>query len=89
MSKIKSGDEIIIRGIITPCEWNDNESVKSISISSEDEQEYLVEDSVKGRELLRNLRKMICASGTCREDEDGRKYFKVKKYWRITSSSMI
>ena len=89
MTAIDPENEIIIRGIITPCEWNNDESVKSVSISSEDEQEYLVENSVKSRELLKNLRKMVCAVGTRREDKNGRKYLRVKKYWLITGPSMV
>jgi len=71
MKNIESENEIIIRGIITPCEWNEDESVKSVSIASEDEQEYLVEYSDKNIELLRYLRKMICATGKYREDKNG------------------
>jgi hypothetical protein len=89
MKKSNSEKEITIRGIITPREWNENESVKSVSIESEDEQEYIVENSDENKELLRFLRMMIYATGTCREEKNGKKYFKMKKYWLTTPPSMI
>ena len=88
MKNFEYKDEIVICGIITPCEWNENESVKSVSIESEDEQEYRVEHSDKNKELLKFLRMMIYASGTCREDKNGKKYLKVSKYWLTTPPSM-
>ena len=89
MKNLEPKSEIIIRGIVTPREWGADESIKSVSIQAEDEIEYLVEDSDKGKELLRSLRRMICATGTCTEDKNGSKYFKVKKYWLITEASTI
>jgi hypothetical protein len=89
MKNHESKSEIIIRGIVTPREWGADESIKSVSIQAEDEIEYLVEDSDKGKELLRSLQRMICATGTCTEDKNGSKYFRVKKYWLITESSTI
>ena len=89
MKDLETKNGIIIRGVVTPREWGADESIKSVSIQAEDEIEYLVEDLDKGKELLRSLRSMICATGTCTEDKNGRKYFRVKKYWLITAASTI
>lgn len=89
MKNLEPKNEIIIRGVVTPREWGADERIKSVSIQAEDEIEYLVEDSDKGKELLRSLRSMICATGTCREDKNGRNYFRVKKYWLISEASTI
>jgi len=89
MKKFETENEITICGIIIPREWGENECVKAVSIESEDEQEYLVEPSDENKELLRFLRKMIYATGTCREDKNGKKYFKMEKYWLITAPSML
>ena len=80
MKNLNNKNEITICGIITPCEWNEDESVKSISIESEDEQEYRVEHSDQSKELLQLLRIKVYATGTCREDKNGKKYINLKKY---------
>ena len=75
--------EITIRGLIVPAEWDDKGSVISISISTFNEDEYLVDKDSVSKELYSYLREGVEVSGFVREEE-GIKKIKIKRY-RITN----
>ena len=68
-----------IRGLITPSEWDENGKILSISISTFDEEEYVVDKDEKGECLLPFLHKEIEIFGLIRK-EGADKRIKIKKY---------
>lgn len=73
-----------IRGIVIPVDWDEQGEALSAAISSPDEQEYLIEQDARGKELLRLMRQEIEAHGVVRKATKGRKIIKVISYglWR-------
>jgi hypothetical protein len=69
----------MIRGVIIPMDWDEHGNVVRIAISSNDENEYLVEKGGKGSELLAFIRKEVEVGGVIKE-EDHRKVIMVKQY---------
>jgi hypothetical protein len=70
---------IRIRGIVIPVEWDERGNVISVAISSQDEDEYLIENQEKGRELRAFSREEVEVFGVLTEEGD-RKRIKVKRY---------
>ena len=76
-----------IRGLIVPSEWDDTGNVISISISTFNEDEYLVDIDSISKNLLSYLREGVEVSGIVREEE-GIKRINIKRYW-IRNMSFI
>ena len=77
----KTGDELTtVRGIVIPVDWDEQGNALAAAISGLDEQEYLVEQDAKGRELLGLMRRAIEVSGMVSKAVKGRKRIKVKSY---------
>lgn len=75
------GDEpTTVRGIVIPVDWDEEGNALAVIISSLDEQEYLIQQDAKGKELLRLMRQEIEAMGVVKEGSKGRKTIKVKSY---------
>jgi hypothetical protein len=70
---------IRIRGIVIPVEWDERGNVISVAISSQDEDEYLIENQEKGQELRAFSREEVEVFGVLTEEGD-RKRIKVKRY---------
>jgi hypothetical protein len=70
---------IRIRGIVIPVEWDEKGNVISVAISSQDEDEYLIENQEKGQELRAFSREEVEVFGVLTEEGD-RKRIKVKRY---------
>ncbi|NQT54821.1 MAG: hypothetical protein HQ551_01175 [Desulfobacteraceae bacterium] len=80
--KRKAGNNLVtIRGILVPVDWDEKGNVVSVSVSTYDEDEYLIkiERHKKGEELLSLIRKEVEVSGLVHEHE-GSKIITVKKY---------
>ena len=71
---------ITLRGIVTPCAWDTDDTVSDICISSDAEEEFIVVPSGKGRDLHNHLRSFVQVKGVIFRDKDGRKMIQVKKY---------
>lgn len=52
-----------IYGIVIPAAWNEKGEVISVAIATYNEGRYLVEDNIKGRQLLSLLRKRVVVKG--------------------------
>ena len=74
------GIERTIHGTIFPVEWDENDNVVQVVIDTPDQDGYLIEQNMKGKELLDFIRREVEVSGTMREDEGGNLIFKVKEY---------
>jgi hypothetical protein len=68
-----------IAGVIVPADWDRQGNVTGVSISTFDEEEYLVQEQAKGAELIQHLRKDAEVVGWV-EVERGKKKITVKHY---------
>ena len=59
-----------IRGLIIPAEWDDEGNVKGIAISTRQEEEYRIDMSHKGKELMAYLQREAEVRGFLREEEN-------------------
>ena len=91
MKKASSGKEVkkkrgtvdkltTVRGIVIPADWDEEGNMLAVAISGSDEQEYLIEQNAKGKELLELIRHEIEIDGLVRKAIKGRKTVKVKSY---------
>ena len=71
--------QITVRGLIVPSEWDDKGGVISISISTFNEDEYLIDKDRMSKKLLSHIREGVEVSGFVREDE-GVKRIKIERY---------
>lgn len=69
-----------VRGIVIPVEWDGEGNALAVAISSPDEQEYVIEQNKKGKELIGLIRRGIEVSGVVRKIIKGRKTIAVKSY---------
>jgi len=69
-----------ISGIVTPCDWAEDETIKEVTLSTNNEEEYLVSNSEKGKDLLKMIRMIVNVNGVVTEDGKGRKTITVKHY---------
>lgn len=69
-----------IQGIITPSDWADDESIKAVSIATNDEQEYFVKDIGKGKDFLQLTEKVVQVEGLVTKNRKGQNLIEVKNY---------
>jgi len=68
LMKIENRKELItIRGIVTPVDWDEKGNVVATAISTHTEEEYLVINDSKGKELLNLIQEAVEVSGLVRE----------------------
>lgn len=79
MKKDKAPKEETIVGYVVPSEWDNDDNVVAISISTDDD-DYLVEMNKLGEELFDFLDEDVEVTGTVREDRDGTKRIRVTSY---------
>ena len=75
---VKEREETIV-GYVLPAEWDNEDNVISISISTEDD-DYVVELNKLGEELFDFLDEDVEVTGVIREDRDGTKRIRVTNY---------
>jgi len=68
-----------ISGVIIPADWDQDGKVIGVAISTYDEDEYRVEEQVRGQELLQHVRKGVEVVGWAGV-EKGKKKITVKSY---------
>ena len=76
--QVKEREETIV-GYVIPSEWDSEDNVISISISTDDD-DYLVDLNKQGEELFDFLDEDVEVTGIVREDKDGTKRIKVTTY---------
>ena len=69
-----------VRGIVIPVDWDKEGNALAVAISSPDEQEYVIEQDEKRKELIELIRQEIEVSGVVRKAIKGRKTITVKSY---------
>ena len=80
MKRGKAGQEVTITGIVTAADWGEDDDIIAVTIETADEEEYLVDDTPKGEELLELIRKNVRAKGIVENDGYGDKIISVKSY---------
>ena len=71
--------EETIVGYVVPSEWDNDDNVVAISISTDDD-DYVVEVNKLGEELFDFLDEDVEVTGIVREDKDGTKRVRVTSY---------
>ena len=69
-----------LRGLILPVDWDERGNIRSIAVSTNFEEEYLVEENPLADELLAFTRLRVKVRGFVRENENGKKIITVEKY---------
>lgn len=78
--KKKEGAHSILTGVVLPSKWDKEGRVMRISLNTQDENEYIIDYSGKGKELLNHLRKRIEVEGKILQRIGGAFYIKVNGY---------
>ena len=87
--QLKVGERLItIKGIVIPVDWDKEGKVVAAAISTHDEDEYLIDNNHKGRELLDLLQEEVQVTGIMRE-VDGKKAITAKMYMKHVNSSRL
>ena len=73
----------IITGIILPSKWDDDGKVTRISIHTNDENEYIVDFSGAGKELLNLIHKKVEVKGKLRERLNGNVVIQIHSYKKV------
>lgn len=79
LKKSQPPKEETIVGYVVPNEWDNEDNVVAISISTEDD-EYVVELNKLGEELFDFLDEDVEVTGVIRDDKDGTKRIRVTGY---------
>lgn len=79
MKKNKSEKEETLVGFILPSEWDNNDNVTGISISTDDD-EYTVENNKLSEELFDFLDEDVRVTGMVSEERDGTKHITITEY---------
>ena len=69
-----------LRGLILPVDWDERGNIRSVVVSTNFEEEYLVDENPLADELLAFARLRVKVRGFVREDENGKKIITVEKY---------
>jgi len=88
LMKIENRNGLItIRGIVTPVDWDEKGNVVATAISTHTEEEYLVINDSKGKELLNLIQEAVEVSGLVKELA-GTKIITVKHIinWKINKN---
>jgi hypothetical protein len=68
-----------LTGLVIPVDWDERGNIRSIAVSTNFEEEYLVDENPLADELLAFARLRVKVRGSVREDENG-KIITVEKY---------
>lgn len=77
-----------VRGIVIPVDWDEEGNTLVAAISGSNEQEYVIEQDKKGKELLEFIRHEIEVSGVVRNAIKGRKTITVRSYRLKTGGNL-
>ena len=67
-------------GIITAVEWDEDDNVVAIALSTPEEEEYLIEENPVGAELLELIYESVKVTGIVTENGFGNKSVRVDSY---------
>ena len=79
MEESKSRNEVSVTGIVVPSEWDDDDNVIAVAISTDDE-DYIVELNRLGAELFDFLDEDVEVRGILKKGMSGGKWIRVMDY---------
>ncbi len=84
-------DERTITGVVAPFEWDedDEELVFAVVIITDEGDDYLVDDTDIGEELLELVDSRVKVTGWVEEDEEGELMITVRGYKVLPSPVMV
>jgi hypothetical protein len=83
--RCEGGDtQVTIVGIVTPCEWDGEDRIRSFAVHSWDEQQVIIENRGRGRQLERMLRRKVRVTGRVTTSEEGRKTMVLDRFETLT-----
>jgi hypothetical protein len=68
-----------LRGLVIPVAWDEKGNVTDLAVSTDNEEEYLIERSGKGEDLFHFVREEVEVKGILKTD-DNRKVINVRTY---------
>lgn len=74
------GEEVLLKGIIVPDEFDALFKMTSISLSTDQELVFVVERNTKGDALFDHIRDPVRVKGFIQEDEKGRRTIRITDY---------
>lgn len=80
MKKTEDYQKVTLRGIITAVDWDDEENVISVSLSTPEEEEYIIEDTPIKEKFLDLIYQNVEVTGVIKMDEYGDKSILVNCY---------
>ena len=79
----KKANKLAVEGIIIPANWDDNGRITDVTIHTDDEQIYFVEQTGAGQELSNLIHEKVKAKGKIRERLDGHRHIAVQSYQKV------
>jgi 5S rRNA maturation endonuclease (ribonuclease M5) len=77
---MKGGEPTVkVRGIVIPVDWDEKGKVIAAAVSTDTEDEYLIDHDHKGKELLHYIQEEVEVSGVARK-HNGNKTITITKY---------
>lgn len=83
--KITSYTQTLV-GIITPCDWDENDHVCEVALSATDDKEYVIENSDR---FLSMVKKPIRATGLVKCGKKTHRMINIKKYQILDNATLI
>ena len=77
MEKDVSAKTQTLVGVVTPCNWDENDNVCGVSLSATDDEEYVIENSDR---FLALVQKPIRATGVVKRGKKIHRMIHIKKY---------
>jgi hypothetical protein len=74
------GEEVLLKGIIIPDEFDALFKMTSILLSTDQELDFMIERNAKGDELFDHLRELVRVKGFIREDQPGKRMIRITDY---------
>ena len=75
-NKISAKTQTLV-GVVTPCNWDENDNVCGVSLSATDDEEYVIENSDR---FLSLIQKPIRATGVVKSGKNNHRMIHIKKY---------
>lgn len=79
-------EPINIQGLVVPVDWDEEDNVIAVAIATDQEEEYFVNPTPEGEELIDYVDEKVEVTGFVTEDEEGNKEIEVTQFWSLDQS---
>ena len=73
-------------GIVTPCQWDENDQVRGVSLSATDDEEYVIEN---GERFLELVQTPIRATGIVTCDPKAHRAINIQKFQMLDGTTLF